>query len=115
MSLLPDTSDRPSGLNAADLIMLSCRRGPTSQPQNQSLYEEPKAKPVSTSQTRAAKPETVEPEALADAQARMAEILDPEETNTRAHADQARLVAELGGREKLLAAPQWNFTPADSR
>jgi len=58
---------------------------------------------------------TTEPEALADAQARMAEILDPEETNSRAHADQARLVAELGGREKLLAAPQWNFTPADSR
>ncbi len=55
------------------------------------------------------------PEALADAQARMAGILDPEETNSRAHADQARLVAELGGRAKLLAAPQWNFTPADSR
>ena len=33
----------------------------------------------------------------------------------RAHADQARLVEELGGREKLLGAPQWNFTPADSR
>ena len=45
----------------------------------------------------------------------MAGILGPEETNTRAHADQARLVAELGGREKLLAAPHWNFTPADSR
>jgi choline-sulfatase len=58
---------------------------------------------------------TTEPEALADAQARMAEILDPEETNTRAHGDQARLVEQLGGREKLLAAPQWNFTPADSR
>ena len=27
----------------------------------------------------------------------------------------ARRVAELGGRERLLAAPQWRFTPADSR
>jgi choline-sulfatase len=52
---------------------------------------------------------------LREARRRMAEILDPEETNTRAHADQARRVAELDGREKLLAAPQWNFTPADSR
>jgi choline-sulfatase len=53
--------------------------------------------------------------AWAEARRRMAAILDPDETNTRAHADQARLVAKLGGREKLLAAPQWNFTPADSR
>ena len=53
--------------------------------------------------------------AWTEARRRMAEILDPEETNTRAHADQARLMAKLGGREKLLAQPQWNFTPADSR
>ncbi|HSF93459.1 MAG TPA: sulfatase-like hydrolase/transferase [Thermohalobaculum sp.] len=54
-------------------------------------------------------------DAIAEARRRMLDILDPEETNLRAHADQARRVAELGGREKLLAAPQWNFTPADSR
>jgi choline-sulfatase len=58
---------------------------------------------------------TAESEALAEARRRMAAILDPEEANTRAHADQARRVAELGGRDKLLAEPQWNFTPADSR
>jgi len=45
----------------------------------------------------------------------MAEILDPEETNARAHGDQASRIEQLGGRDKLLAAPQWNFTPADSR
>jgi choline-sulfatase len=52
---------------------------------------------------------------VAEARRRMAEILDPEQVNARAHADQARLVENLGGREKLLAVPQWNFTPADSR
>jgi choline-sulfatase len=66
--------------------------------------------PDETSDLAAAKPLIVR-----EARRRMAEILDPEEANTRAHADQARRVAELGGREKLLAAPQWNFTPADSR
>jgi len=54
-------------------------------------------------------------EIVAEARRRMAEFLDPEEVNARAHADQARLVGQLGGREKLLAVPQWNFTPADSR
>jgi len=57
----------------------------------------------------------VQPETLAEAQRLMLAHLDPEEVNARAHADQARLVEQLGGREKLLAAPQWNFTPADSR
>ncbi len=56
-----------------------------------------------------------EPEALAEGRRRMAAFLDPEAVNARAHADQARRVAELGGRERLLAAPQWGFTPADSR
>ena len=53
--------------------------------------------------------------AWAESKRRMARILDAEATNARAHADQARLVEELGGRDKLLAQPQWNFTPADSR
>ncbi len=39
-------------------------------------------------------------------------ILDPEAVNRQAHADQAARIAELGGREAILAAPQWNFTPA---
>ncbi len=55
------------------------------------------------------------PNIVAEAHRRMAEFLDPEEVNARAHADQACLVEQLGGREKLLAQPQWNFTPADSR
>ncbi|HUS53080.1 MAG TPA: sulfatase-like hydrolase/transferase [Thermohalobaculum sp.] len=55
------------------------------------------------------------PVILSEARRRMAQILDPEDANSRAHADQARMVEKLGGREKLLAAPQWNFTPADSR
>ena len=55
------------------------------------------------------------PDILAEALRRMATILDPEATDARAHADQAALVERLGGREKLLALEQWNFTPADSR
>ena len=56
-----------------------------------------------------------QPKKIAEARRRMAEFLDPEEVNARAHMDQARRVEELGGREALLAQPQWNFTPADSR
>jgi len=52
---------------------------------------------------------------LAEGRRRMQALLDPEAVNARAHANQARRIEELGGREKLLAAPQWNFTPADSR
>lgn len=55
------------------------------------------------------------PDIVAEARRRMAEFLDPEEVNARAHADQTRRVEELGGRDKVLAQPQWNFTPADSR
>jgi choline-sulfatase len=53
--------------------------------------------------------------ALDEGRRRMLALFDPEEANTRAHADQARLIEKLGGREKILAVPQWNFTPADSR
>ena len=55
------------------------------------------------------------PEIMDDARRRMAEILDPEAVDARAHADQAALVERLGGRDALLAMEQWNFTPADSR
>lgn len=56
-----------------------------------------------------------DPETVTEARTRMAALLDPEATNDRAHADQAALVERLGGRQKLLAMEQWNFTPADSR
>lgn len=56
-----------------------------------------------------------ETQVLAEARRRMFALLDPEAVNIQAHADQASRVAALGGREKLLAEPQWNFTPADSR
>ncbi len=55
------------------------------------------------------------PDVLAIAKTRMAAELDPEVADARAHADQARLVEDLGGREKLLQMEQWNFTPTDSR
>lgn len=53
------------------------------------------------------------PERVAAAKAKLFAIFDPEDANDRAHADQARRVEELGGREAILAEPQWNFTPAD--
>jgi len=46
---------------------------------------------------------------------RMGALLDAEAVNIRAHADQARRIQELGGRDALLAMDQWNYTPADSR
>ena len=58
---------------------------------------------------------TARPDICAEALQRLAKWMDPEEVNQRAHADQATRVTELGGRAKLEAAPQWNFTPADSR
>lgn len=55
------------------------------------------------------------PEIVAEARRRLLAMMDPEAVNARAHADQARRVEELGGREALLAMEQWNYTPADSR
>lgn len=55
------------------------------------------------------------PAALAEGYRRLNAIMDPEAVNERAHADQARRIEELGGRDALLAIPQWSFTPADSR
>ncbi len=51
------------------------------------------------------------PDVVAEARRRLARWMDPEVIDARAHADQARRVAELGGREALLAEAQWNFTP----
>jgi len=55
------------------------------------------------------------PEIVAEALKRLSGWMDPEVINARAHADQARRIEQLGGRDELLAVPQWNFTPADSR
>ena len=55
------------------------------------------------------------PEMLAEGLRRLRRWMDPEAVNERAHADQARRMAKLGGREKLNAYPVFNFTPADSR
>ncbi|MEM7213603.1 MAG: sulfatase-like hydrolase/transferase, partial [Pseudomonadota bacterium] len=58
---------------------------------------------------------TSHPEIATEGRDRLHAIFDPEDADRRAHADQAALVEALGGREKLLAMEQWNFTPADSR
>ena len=55
------------------------------------------------------------PDLVAEGLAHLKAMFDPEDADRRAHADQAALVETLGGREKLLAMEQWNFTPADSR
>lgn len=57
----------------------------------------------------------VAPERVAAARARLSEIVDPEDANARAHADQAVLIERLGGREVLLAEGTFGYTPADSR
>lgn len=53
---------------------------------------------------------TARPDIRAEAEARLAAIMDPEAVNARAHADQARKMAEHGGRDAILGRPQWNFT-----
>jgi choline-sulfatase len=50
------------------------------------------------------------PNAVQEARALLAAMLDPEAVNARAHADQARKIAGAGGREAILGSPQWNFT-----
>ena len=55
------------------------------------------------------------PDVAAEGLARLHAIFDPEDADRRAHASQAALVEKFGGREKLLALEQWNYTPADSR
>lgn len=55
------------------------------------------------------------PDICVEATSRLARWMDPEAINKRAHAEQAAKVKALGGREKVLAYPQFNYTPADSR
>ena len=45
--------------------------------------------------------------------AAMKEIVDPEEANASAFADQAVRIAELGGREGILALEDYDFTPVE--
>lgn len=54
------------------------------------------------------------PQRVAEAQRRLAELVDVEAVNIRALADQAVRIEELGGRQRLLDMEVWNFTPAGS-
>jgi choline-sulfatase len=45
---------------------------------------------------------------------RLCSILDPDEQNRRAFADQAELLEAYGGAEKVLAMPSFNYTPVGS-
>ena len=50
----------------------------------------------------------------ADLEARLRKIVDPEEADARAHADQRRKIAELGGREAVLnSIGDFGFTPVE--
>lgn len=42
------------------------------------------------------------------------QILDPEEVNRKAFADQAKMIERLGGMETIMAMPSFNHTPLDS-
>jgi choline-sulfatase len=50
-------------------------------------------------------------EIRATCEARLRALLDPDEVNTRAFADQARKIEELGGEEACLNAFDFNYTP----
>jgi choline-sulfatase len=45
--------------------------------------------------------------------AQLCEILDPEEVNRQAFADQAQMIERLGGMDAILAMPSFNHTPLD--
>ena len=48
---------------------------------------------------------------LVDGMARLRTVCDPAEVNTRAFADQAKRIAEVGGREAIAGAMAFNHTP----
>jgi choline-sulfatase len=50
---------------------------------------------------------------LAELQDQLFQILDPEETNRRAFADQAKMIETLGGMDAILEMPSFNHTPID--
>ena len=41
------------------------------------------------------------------------QILDPEETNLQAFADQAKMIAALGGLDEIRSLPSFNHTPIE--
>jgi len=49
----------------------------------------------------------------ADLRNQLLQILDPEEVNRQAFADQAKMIETLGGMEAILAMPSFNHTPID--
>lgn len=51
---------------------------------------------------------------LAELHAQLLEILDPDEANRQAFAEQAAMIETLGGMEAILALPSFNHTPIDS-
>ena len=51
---------------------------------------------------------------VAEGERRLREILDPEAVNAAAFAAQAARIAELGGRERILASADFGHTPAPS-
>ncbi|WP_299367062.1 sulfatase-like hydrolase/transferase [uncultured Tateyamaria sp.] len=55
------------------------------------------------------------PDIIAEGTRRMLALVDPEDANARAHADQARRIAALGGIDAIRAIPTFDYTPADSR
>jgi len=50
---------------------------------------------------------------LAQLNRQLFEILDPEEVNRQAFADQAKMIEALGGMDAILALPSFNHTPLD--
>jgi choline-sulfatase len=58
--------------------------------------------------------ETGYAEILAELNNQLRQILDPEEVNRLAFADQAKMVDRLGGMEAILALPSFNHTPVGS-
>ena len=50
---------------------------------------------------------------LQDLIGQLREILDPEEVNRQAFADQARMIERLGGIDTIMAMPSFNHTPLD--
>jgi len=50
---------------------------------------------------------------LADLRNQLLQILDPEEVNQQAFADQAKMIETLGGMDAILTMPSFNHTPID--
>ena len=58
---------------------------------------------------------SVRGDVVAEGMERLRAIMDPDEVNTRAHSDQAKRIAKLGGADAILNKPMFDYTPADSR